>query len=170
MIIIYRVPNNLICKHATQIDQIGPHICTRYLHQTKCQVFRNSQILELNQDNHHHQLLQAADWRQWVRMNDLHYPLSFVKSIALLNVSPNDLISSFALSIHRSLGLPLFLFPSNLACIALCGIRSIDILSTCPNHYSLCWSTLSSRFVWLPKACLMSSFLIWCSLVTPVIL
>src|SRR6218665_863960 len=65
---------------------------------------------------------------------------------------------SFTLSIHRSLGRPLFLFPSNLACSALCGIRSIVILSTCPNHPSLRWTTLSCRVVYLPKACPMSAF------------
>src|SRR6218665_2888569 len=61
-------------------------------------------------------------------------------------------MSSFTLSIHRSLGLPLFLFHSTLACrsSALCGIRSIDILSTCPYHRSLRWTTLSSRVVWVP--------------------
>jgi len=69
-----------------------------------------------------------------------------------------------------SLGLPLFLFPLNLACSALCGIWSVVILSTCPNHRSLCWMTLSNRVVWLHSACLMSSFLIFCCLVTTVIL
>src|SRR6218665_1271084 len=34
-----------------------------------------------------------------------------------LNVGPIDSLSSFTLSIHRSLGLPLFLFPLNLAVI-----------------------------------------------------
>ena len=37
----------------------------------------------------------------------------------------------------------LFLFLLNLACTALCGIRSTVILSTCPNHRSLPWTTLS---------------------------
>src|SRR6218665_1616193 len=36
-------------------------------------------------------------------------------------------MTSFVLRVHRSLGLSLL--PSNLACSALCGIRSIDILS-----------------------------------------
>src|SRR6218665_3269201 len=87
-----------------------------------------------------------------------------------LNVSPIDSMSSFALSIHRSLGLPLFLFLSTLACSALFGIRIIGILSTCPNHRSLRWMTLSRRVVWLHNACLMSSFLILCSLFTRAIL
>src|SRR6218665_309942 len=78
-------------------------------------------------------------------------------------------MSSFILSTHHSLGLPLFLFPSNLARSALCGIRSTTILSTCPNHQSLCWMTLSSRVVWLHSACLMSSLLIFCSLEIPAI-
>src|SRR6218665_2253916 len=112
---------------------------------------------------HHHQFLTPAIWRRWIRINDLHCPRSFVKSIAHLKVSPIDSMSSFTLSIHRSLGLPLFLFPANLACSALCGIQSIDIFSTYPNHRSL---RSTSRVVWLPKACLMSSFLILCSLVT----
>ena len=72
----------------------------------------------------------ASHLAAMVRMNDLHCPRSFVKSIAPLNVSPNDSMSSFILSIHRSPGLHLFLFPSNLACTALCGSQSIVILST----------------------------------------
>ena len=35
--------------------------------------------------------------------------------------------------IHRSLFLPLFLFPSHRACSELCGIRSTVILSTCTD-------------------------------------
>src|SRR6218665_82909 len=61
-------------------------------------------------DSPNHHCLTPATWRQWVRINDLHCPRSFVKSISLLNVSPTDSMSSFILSIHRSLGLPLFLF------------------------------------------------------------
>src|SRR6218665_2057877 len=48
-------------------------------------------------------------------MNDLHCPRSFVESIAPLNVSPFDSIdsmSSFTLSIHHNLGLPLLIFYS----------------------------------------------------------
>jgi len=37
------------------------------------------------------------------------------------------------LSIQRSLGLHLILFPSNLACSVLCVIQLIAILSTYPN-------------------------------------
>src|SRR6218665_751585 len=80
--------------------------------------------------HHHHQCLTPSIWGRWVRMNDLHCPRSFVKSFAPLNVSPIDSMSFFTLSVHRSLGLPLFLSLSNLACSALCGIWSIDILST----------------------------------------
>src|SRR6218665_1546459 len=69
-------------------------------------------------------------------MNDFHCPLSFVKSIAPLNVRPIDSMSSFILSIHRSLGLPRFLFPSNLAYSALCGNQPTVILSIHPNHQS----------------------------------
>src|SRR6218665_3001280 len=86
--------------------------------------------------HYHHQFLTPAIWRRWVRTNCLQCPRSFVKSIAplrtdtaLLNVSPVDSMSSFILSSHHNLGLTLFLFLSNLACSALCGIRSIVILS-----------------------------------------
>jgi len=97
-------------------------------------------------------------------------PLSSVlyQSIAPPNVSAIDSMSSL-LSIHRSLGLPIFRFLSNLVCSELCGIRSTVILSTCPNHRSLRWTTLSkSRVAWLPNACLMSSFPVFCSAVKPV--
>ena len=61
--------------------------------------------------HHHHQqqqqFLTQAIWQQWVRMNDLHCPRSFVKFIAPLNVSPIDSMSSFILSNHRCLDLPL---------------------------------------------------------------
>src|SRR6218665_1163604 len=75
----------------------------------------------------------------WVRRNGLHCPRSFVKSIAPRNVSPVESMSSFTLSIHRSLGLPSSLFPSNLACSALCGIRTIVIyfVLLCPTNYPL---------------------------------
>src|SRR6218665_2657293 len=76
-------------------------------------------------------------------------------STPVLPFSPIDSMSSFTLSIHRSLGLPLFLFPKDLVCSALCGI----LRST----------TLSNRVVWLPKTCLMPSFLIFCSFETPAI-
>src|SRR6218665_1276307 len=72
--------------------------------------------------------------------------------------------------LHCSLGLPLFLFLLNVACSVLCGIPSIVIFSTCPNHRSLRWTTLSNRVLWIPNACLISSFLIFCSLLTPAIL
>ena len=46
-------------------------------------------------DNHHyHPFLTPAIWRRWVRMNYLHCPRSFVKSIASLNVGPIDSISN----------------------------------------------------------------------------
>ena len=54
-----------------------------------------------------------------------------------LQCQSNWFMSSFTLSIHRSLGLPLLLkFPSNLACSALCGIRSIVIISTWYHSFS----------------------------------
>src|SRR6218665_424095 len=59
---------------------------------------------------HHHQFLMPAIWRRWVPMNDLHCPRSFVKSIAPLNVSSIESMSSFTLSNHRSLGLPFVAF------------------------------------------------------------
>jgi len=37
------------------------------------------------------------------------------------------MLRSHIMSIQRSLGLPLFLFLSNLECSALCGIRSVII-------------------------------------------
>ena len=61
---------------------------------------------------------------------------------APVTVSPSDVTSSFILSIQDSLGLSLCLFPSNLACSALFGIRSTDILSTCPNYPLLDWLLL----------------------------
>src|SRR6218665_3096133 len=50
------------------------------------------------------------------------------------------------------------------------SVNRLSFHGTCPNHRSLRWTTLSSRVVWLPKACRMSSLLILCSLVTPAIL
>jgi len=38
---------------------------------------------------------------------------------------------------------------SNLACSALCRIQSTVIHSTCSNHWSLRWLTLSNKVVWL---------------------
>src|SRR6218665_4049936 len=43
---------------------------------------------------------------------------------------------SSLLSVHRSLGLPIFRFLSNLVCSELCGIRSTVILFTCPRGQS----------------------------------
>src|SRR6218665_251406 len=84
--------------------------------------------------HHHHQFLTPAILQRWVRMNDLRCPRSFVKSIAPLNVSPIDVVSSLSLSIHCSLGLPLFLFPSNLAvtCKILCIVWN---LVSCHSFY-----------------------------------
>ena len=73
---------------------------------------------------YHHQFLMPAIWRRLVQIHDLHYSRSFVKSIAPLNISRIDSMSSLILSIQRSLGLPLFHFPQNLSCSALCGIQS----------------------------------------------
>src|SRR6218665_282924 len=97
--------------------------------QSPCPLNKNRSTLEtLPVCYHRHQFLMPANGRRWVRMNDLHCPRSFVKSIAPPNVSPIDSMSSCILSIHCSLGLPLFLFPSNLACSALSGIWSAVIL------------------------------------------
>src|SRR6218665_107911 len=76
----------------------------------------------------HHQFLMSAIWHQCVRMNYLHCCRPFVKFIAPLSVSLSDAMSSFIWSIQHSLCLPLFLFPSNLACSALCGIRTTVFL------------------------------------------
>src|SRR6218665_1089634 len=54
---------------------------------------------------HHHQFLTPGIWWRWVRMNDCHCLRSLVASIAPLNVSPIDSMTSFILSIHRGLGL-----------------------------------------------------------------
>src|SRR6218665_1676067 len=66
-------------------------------------------------------------------IDDVHCPPSFIKSVVHLNVSPIDCMSSFTLSFHRSLGLPLFFFPSNPTASVLCGILSIVIISTGPK-------------------------------------
>src|SRR6218665_675168 len=68
--------------------------------------------------------------------NKLFQSLSF--SIAPRSVSPSEVMTSFTLSVQHRLGLPLFLFPLNLACNALWGIRPPGILRICPNHQSLC--------------------------------
>src|SRR6218665_3809417 len=61
-----------------------------------------------------HQFLTPSIWRRWVRMNYLHCPRSFVKSITPLSISSIDSMSSFILSNRRSLGPLLFLFPSSI--------------------------------------------------------
>ena len=53
--------------------------------------------LKYHQHRHYHQFLTPAIWQRWVRMNDLHGLRSFVKSIASLNVSPIDSMSSLIL-------------------------------------------------------------------------
>src|SRR6218665_3692982 len=63
-------------------------------------------------------------------------------------------LSSFILSSHRSLGLALVLFPSNLACSALCGIRSIGIPSMHIQNIRVFAARLYlNKIVWLPNAC-----------------
>src|SRR6218665_495515 len=52
-------------------------------------------LLSIGTYHHHHQFLTPAIWRQWIRMNGLYCPWSFVKSIAPLNVNPIDFMSSF---------------------------------------------------------------------------
>ena len=66
----------------------------------------------------------------------LDHLLSPLLLLVRFSVSPSD-VSTFILSIQSSIGLPLFLFPSTLACGALCGIRSIGILCKCPNDWNL---------------------------------
>jgi len=75
--------------------------------------YLNKNLLKSFKLSFHHQFLPPTIWRRWVRMNDLHCPQSFVKSIAPLSVSPSDAMSSFISSIQCSPGLTLFLFPSN---------------------------------------------------------
>src|SRR6218665_2560390 len=74
----------------------------------------------LHHYHHQHQFLSPAIWRRWVQMNDLHCRRLLVKSIASVNVSAIDSVSSFTLSVHPSL--PFFPFPLNLAyyVVSLC--------------------------------------------------
>ena len=83
------------------------------------------------------------------------------------SINANLIMSSFILPIHDSLGLLVFLSPSNLAFSAFRGIQTNAILSTCPNHRSFRWTTLSNRVLLLPNACLMSWFPLFSSLWTP---
>jgi len=83
------------------------------------------------------------------------------------------------MSIHRSLGLILFRFSSYLACTALCGIRSISHsfymskpflhVQTEKLNQSLRLTTFSNWVSCLSITCLISSFLILCSLTTSAI-
>lgn len=84
-------------------------------------------------------------------MNDLHCPLSSLLLPQCYFVSPIDLMSSFVLSIHRSLGLPLLLF-KNLVCGVSCGTVILSSVQTI--------KVFSSRVVPLPNACLMTRFLL----------
>jgi len=81
------------------------------------------------------------------------------------------LCKTAVIRINRGLHLPLFLLPSNLACIVHCvefGELSFFLhVQTIGVYDGRLWG---SRVVWLPyAACLMSSFLILCSLETPAI-
>jgi len=67
-------------------------------------------------------------WMTSIVLSPLSGPL--LPSISVLWILCPHL---YCQSVH-SLGLPLFVFPSNLACSALCEIRSTVILSTCPNR------------------------------------
>lgn len=103
------------------------------------------------------QFLIPAIRQWWVQINASHCPLSFVKLIAYLNVSPSDAVSSFVFSIQHSLCLSFFLFPSSPTCSARCGILPTGILAACPDQQSLYWMTLSSRVFWERNYCFMSS-------------
>src|SRR5688572_21475722 len=91
----------------------------------------------MNHNHHHHCHHQFLTTTIWIHELYNNCPRSFVKSTAPLSVSPSDVMSSVISSIQRSLCLPLFLFPSNLAGSALRWIRLTGILCTCPNHQSL---------------------------------
>src|SRR6218665_166261 len=60
----------------------------RQQHQTTTTTTASSTTSSSSSSSSSHQFLTPAIWRRWVRMNDLS--LSFVKSIAPLNVSPID--------------------------------------------------------------------------------
>jgi len=94
--------------------------------------------------------LTPAIWRRWVQMNELHCIRSFFKSIAPL--SRTQAKFSFILSIQRSLGLPLFPFPSNLACSSMFGILPITT-----NHRSLRLITFNC----LATQCLSNIIELW---------
>ena len=86
-------------------------------------------------------------------------------------------MSSFILSIYASQSAWICLgfshrqptYESCMQCINA-ELGQTDILSTCPNHRNLLWTSLSSKVVWLSNVCLMSSLLIFYSLVNPAIL
>src|SRR6218665_545400 len=99
-------------------------------------------------------------------MNDLNCLAPFSRPL-LPSMPINYVLIYIIVYMYHSLGLPVFLFPSNLAFSALRGIRTNAILSTCPNHRSLRWTTLSNRVLLLLNACLMSWFPLFSSLGTP---
>jgi len=77
------------------------------------------------------ELLNNSLLQKWVQINYLHVSSVILLSVLhpLVLVSLSEVMSSFMLYIRHSLGLPLFLFPSNLTRSALCWIRSTCILS-----------------------------------------
>src|SRR6218665_3547207 len=77
--------------------------------------------------HHHNQFLTLGIWWRRVRMNEPLVLCPFTPLSSPLHPSMSVhywFMSSFILFMQRSLGMPLFLFPSNLTCSALRGIRS----------------------------------------------
>ena len=92
----------------------------------------------------------------------LHVARSYTSSAD----SPFSLMSSFTLSNHLLLGLPLFLLPCTFTTIALLPTYCSSLRITCPYHFNLVSCTffvISPTFV-VP---LILSFLILSSFVTP---
>ena len=65
----------------------------------------------------------------------------------------------FTQSIQPNLGLPLHLFPSTSEIISSLAIHSSFILSTCPSHLNIHWSTLTDNCLSTCTLLLISSFL-----------
>ena len=92
----------------------------------------------------------------------LHVARSYTSSAD----SPFSLMSSFTLSNHLLLGLPLFLLPCTFITIALLPTQCSSLRITCPYHFNLLSCTF---FVISPTFAvpLILSFLILSSFVTP---
>ena len=72
----------------------------------------------------------------------LHVAWSYTSSAD----SPFSLMSSFTLSNHLLLGLPLFLLSCTFITIALLPTQCSSLLITCPYHFNLIYSVLHHRY------------------------